>query len=83
MVFGIVVIAKKLKNLEKNKKISFEKKIEFFKNLKKIGYFISLKKKGYLLKTIKAFQRHHRQELVNGILDLECLEISRNLGKKC
>ena len=75
--------SKKIKKLRKNKKISFEKKIEFFKNLKKIGYFISLKKKGYLLKTIKAFQRHHRQELVNGILDLECLEISRNLGKKC
>ena len=33
-------------------------------------------------KIIKAFQRHFRQDLINGILDQECLKISLNLAKK-
>ena len=30
----------------------------------------------------KAFQRHYRQELINGLLDKECLIIAQNLSKK-
>ena len=29
-----------------------------------------------------AFQRRYRQELINGIIDQECLSISKNLLKK-
>jgi len=57
-------------------------KIKFIKNLNKIGYCISSKKKLFLNKTIKAFQRHFRQELINGSLDKECLIIAQNLAKK-
>ena len=31
---------------------------------------------------IKAFQRRFRQNLINGIIDQECLIISENLSKK-
>ena len=54
----------------------------FFKNLNIIGYRISSKKKGFLSKITKAFQRHFRKELVNGLIDKECLIISKNLSKK-
>ena len=61
--------------LEKNK---------FIKNLYKIGYpknrFRNKYKYSKLL--ITAFQRRFRQELVNGIIDQECLVISENLIKK-
>jgi len=63
-------------------KISKEKdKIKFNKNLKKIGYCVSINRKLFLSKTIKAFQRHYRQELINGRLDKECLIIADNLVK--
>ena len=63
-------------------KISKEKdKIKFIKNLKKIGYCFSINKKLFLAKTLKAFQRHYRQELINGCLDKECLIIADNLVK--
>ena len=55
----------------------------FFINLRKIGYF-KITQKNYNLKKkfiIKAFQRHFRQKLINGIPDQECLIISRNLLK--
>ena len=52
-------------------------------NLYKIGYIRFSKKKYYFNKKIliKAFQRHYRQELINGISDQECLLISKNLLK--
>ena len=55
----------------------------FMMNLNKIGYFRILQKKDNLKKRIiiKAFQRHFRQKLVNGIADQECLVISANLLK--
>ena len=61
----------------------FEKKdkIKFIKNLNKIGYCFSTKKKYFLTKTLKAFQRHYRQELINGYADKECLIIAQNLSK--
>ena len=59
---------------------NIEKKI-FIQNLIKIGYFKNIKIK--YSKTITfAFQRRFRQEVINGIIDQECLIISKNLAKK-
>ncbi len=55
--------------------------IKFIQDLKKIGYCFSSTNKFFYRKTIKAFQRHHRKELVNGVADKECLIISQNLLK--
>ena len=57
-------------------------KIKFIKNLNKIGYCFSNKKKPFSTKILKAFQRHYRQELINGHVDKECLIIAQNLSKK-
>ena len=61
----------------------FEKKdkIKFFKKLNKIGYCFSTKKKSFLTKTVKAFQRHYRKKLINGLIDKECLIIAQSLSK--
>ena len=58
--------------------------INFLKNLYKIGYSRVLNKdknKNIELLT-KAFQRRFRQSLINGIIDQECLLISKNIAKK-
>ena len=72
---------KLLKN--RNLKISISDKEKFFENLYKIGYqkniFFNKHKNLKFLTT--AFQRRFRQELVNGIIDKECLVISKNLIK--
>jgi len=57
-------------------------KIKFIKNLNKIGYCFSNKKKSFFIKIVEAFQRHYRKELINGLLDKECLTIAQNLAKK-
>ena len=57
-------------------------KIKFIKNLNKIGYCMKFNNRPFLKKIIKAFQRHYRKELINGILDKECLYIANNLSKK-
>ncbi len=59
-------------------------KVFFLKNLYKIGYTKNLSKKNYnYLKLLtNAFQRRFRQELINGKIDKECLNISINLAKK-
>ena len=69
---------------ERLKKISNIDKIKFIKNLYKIGYQKNLTKKNtkFLKFLTKSFQRRFRQELINGIIDKECLEISKNLVKK-
>jgi len=74
--------------LKKNRKIKInnkEKKI-FFINLYKIGYSRNFSKKfnenNHLKSITKAFQRRFRQELINGLIDRECLVISNNLIKK-
>ena len=56
---------------------------KFFKNLHKIGYpkKIYLNKNKYQKLLTTSFQRRFRQELVNGIIDQECLLISKNLLK--
>ncbi len=58
-------------------------KNKFLKNLYKIGYQkkIIFNKHKDLQLLITAFQRRFRQELVNGIIDEECLFISNNLIK--
>ena len=60
------------------------KKNKFIKNLYKIGYAkkTSKSKKNYFKILSLAFQRRYRQELINGIIDKECLSISKNLLKK-
>jgi len=74
------------KLIEKNRNIKLQKKdkLKFFKNLFKIGYpkikFSDETK--YTRLIAKAFQRRFRQELINGVVDLECLLISNNIAKK-
>ena len=60
------------------------KKNKFLKNIHKIGYPKNnlIKKNKYIKILSIAFQRRFRQELVNGIIDKECLKISENLLKK-
>ena len=66
------------KKIKKNKKTGDFKK--FFRNLKKVGYcYLKIK---FKKKIIENFQRRYRQKRVNGILDLETLEISEVLAKK-
>ena len=57
-------------------------KKKFVKNLNNIGYCFSVKNKSFFIKTVKAFQRHYRKELINGLPDKECLIIAENLSKK-
>jgi N-acetylmuramoyl-L-alanine amidase len=68
--------------IHRNIKISDKKeKIKFIKNLRKIGYRFSHKKKPLFVKTLNAFQRHFRQELINNLVDKECSIIANNLVK--
>ncbi len=53
----------------------------FLNNLSKIGYSYNFSKKNIKL-LVKAFQRRFRPELINGLIDKECLIISKNLLKK-
>ena len=76
-------ISEKKLLIYRNKNINnFEKK-DFLKNLFKIGYpkTILNKKKGCINNLTKAFQRRFRQVLINGIIDKECLIISKKLVK--
>ncbi len=59
-------------------------KMKFSRNLHIIGYTNKTKKnkKKYFKIICSAFQRRYRQELINGIIDKECLSISENLLKK-
>jgi len=63
-------------------KIDNKSKFEFIRKLKKIGYCFNIKKKGSFIKIIKAFQRHYRKELINGVADKESLIIAKNISKK-
>ena len=73
------------KKLKKERLISlnFVEERNFMMNLNKIGYSKILQKNNNTKKRtiIKAFQRHFRQKLINGIPDQECLKISENLMK--
>ena len=59
-------------------KVSKIDQFNFIKNLSKIGY----KRHKKIKLIIKAFQRRFRQELVDGVIDLECLLIINSLIKK-
>ncbi len=73
------------KKLIKKRNFTADKleKIKFIKNLYEIGYpkNILFNKYKYSKLLTTAFQRRFRQELVNGIIDQECLFISNNLAK--
>ena len=68
---------------KRNIKLEKTEKLKFIQNLYKIGYSINHKmpEKKYLRLITTAFQRRFRQQLINGIIDLECLLISNNLIK--
>ena len=75
----------KRKKIKKFRGISVsakEKKI-FLNNLSKIGYNLKIKKifDRNTRFIIVAYQRHFRQELIDGKIDKECLLISKNLIK--
>ena len=74
------------RNLFKNRKVNVSKreKENFIQNIHKIGYPKNnkIKKNKYQKIITEAFQRRFRQELVNGVIDNECLKISKNLLKK-
>ena len=52
------------------------------KNLEEKSNEKIVKKSTYLKLITIAFQRRFRQDLINGIIDQECLLISKNLIKK-
>ena len=70
---------KKKLNKVRNKKCKKMLKNKFFVYLSKIGYSKNYKKQNEKL-LIKAFQRRFRPQLINGIIDQECLLISKNLA---
>ena len=70
-----------LKKFRRVKIFTRQDKIQFIKNLNKIGYCLLIKNKSFFNKTVKAFQRHYRKDLINGIVDKECLIIAQNLSK--
>tara|TARA_B100000886_G_scaffold292994_1_gene219030 strand:+ start:120 stop:851 length:732 start_codon:yes stop_codon:yes gene_type:complete len=71
---------KLLKKYRFEKLSKLEKKL-FLSKLKKIGYFFKKKKINSIFFVVKAFQRRFRPQLINGKIDLECLEIAKNLVK--
>jgi len=71
-----------LRKLRKIKIFTKRDKVKFVKNLNNIGYCFPVKKKSSFIKIVKTFQRHYRKELINGLLDKECLIIAENLSKK-
>jgi len=69
---------RKIKNF-RNEKVSTKERVLFYKNLKKIGYFVPKSENSKFLLNI-AFQRRNRCKLVNGVIDRECLLISKKLS---
>jgi N-acetylmuramoyl-L-alanine amidase len=79
------LLSQKILIKNREKKINFIDRKNFFINLSKIGYLTKnstkLKKDKFLSLVTIAFQRRYRQELINGKIDKECLLISQNLAK--
>tara|TARA_Y100000389_G_C17412406_1_gene491723 strand:+ start:699 stop:1442 length:744 start_codon:yes stop_codon:yes gene_type:complete len=67
----------------RNLRVTSNEENRFFKNLYKIGYSKISRRKHLIRKRklIKSFQRKFRQNLVNGLIDKECLIISKDLVK--
>ena len=74
-------VNKKLLKKYRFEKLSKSEKKLFLSKLKKIGYFLKKKKNNSIFFVVKAFQRRFRPQLINGKIDLECLEIAKNLVK--
>jgi N-acetylmuramoyl-L-alanine amidase len=74
---------KKIIQKMRNQKLLKSEKYIFIKNLYSIGYSKNLEKiqNEYIKILTTAFQRRFRPELINGIIDKECLIISKNLIK--
>ena len=72
-------LPKNLKN--RDIEVSIKEKKFFYFCLKKIGYCLEKKFKNSKSVT-KAFQRRFRSKIINGKIDKECLEISKNLIKR-
>jgi len=70
----------KLKKFRK-KSLTNPQRLKGIKLLKNIGYFNNKLNDKKHTKLIKSFQRRYRQELVDGIMDLECLIIAEKLRK--
>ena len=66
---------------DRNDRVSIKEKKFFYFCLKKIGYCLEKKFKNSKF-VIKAFQRRFRSKKINGKIDKECLEISKNLIKR-
>ena len=68
---------------KRKKKINTLDKEKFIQNLYKLGYplYKSFIKTKYTKILTRVFQSRFRQELVNGVIDQECLVISKNLIK--
>ena len=69
----------------RNVQISKKSKLNFMKKINILGYCLRYKRynEKYLIrKIVEAFQRHFRRELINGIIDKECLLIAENIAKK-
>ncbi len=65
----------------RNKKISKAEEKIFYKSLLKFGYFFNVKVQSKKKSLVKNFQRHFRQNLINGRIDQECLFIAKKLTK--
>ena len=74
-------VNKKLLKKYRFEKLSKSEKKLFLSKLKKIGYFLKKKKNNSIFFVVKAFQRRFRPQLINGKIDLEGLEIAKNLVK--
>ena len=71
-----------LKKKRNKKPVNESDKIQFINNIRKIGYCVKISSdKNFKKRAIEAFQRRFRKVLINGILDLECVEIASNLVK--
>ena len=55
--------------------------MHFYKSLSKIGYFFKKKESSNKIQLVKSFQRHFRQNLINGKIDKECLFIAKKISK--
>ena len=74
-------INKKIIINSRKRKINNSEAFKFIRYLNKIGYFTKNFNKNKKFKLVKSFQRRFRQELVNGIIDKECLIIAEKLSK--
>ena len=63
------------------KNINYLEKKLFLNTLTRIGYFFIKNKTFSILPVVKAFQRRFRPKIINGKIDLECLEIAKSLVK--